>query len=433
MAAVVFVMTIAGTGNHLLFLGRVVNRVDQNTIEAARMMGASSFTVVRRIVLPTVAPMVYAITVLTFLAGLGALAAPQVLGGEKFQTITPLILSLAGSPGSRDIAAVLSIVLGASTIVLLAVLMRIERRGVYFSISKVPASLQRQRLDSRTGTIAMHVTAYLLFVVYTLPPALIVLFSFTNASAINEARIGVGDLTLENYRRVLTDASAAWPFVVSVGYAATAAVVCVGGLLFVARVLQRHRTTLTTVLEYVLHLPWILPSTMIALGLLVTFDRGQPLVADLVLAGTPALLGVAYVVVKVPFTLRLLKAAYAGVQDNVEEAAAILGASGLTAFRRVVLPLVVPIAAAVAGLTFTSLLDEYDAAAFLHHPLYPPLGIVIRNAAVQDTMTDTTALMFVYTVLLMIVSSIALWLVYGSGARRLGLVGRRRRSVDVER
>ncbi|WP_368074303.1 ABC transporter permease subunit [Arthrobacter sp. 24S4-2] len=80
MFAVVFVMTFACTGNHLLFLGNALAKVDFQTIEAARMMGASSWNVLGRIVLPTLMPMVYAITILTFLGGLGALAALRYSG-----------------------------------------------------------------------------------------------------------------------------------------------------------------------------------------------------------------------------------------------------------------------------------------------------------------------------------------------------------------
>ncbi|MDJ0314350.1 iron ABC transporter permease [Arthrobacter sp. H35-D1] len=423
--AVVFVSTLAGTGNHLLFLGSALAKVDFQTIEAAQMMGASSWKVLRSIVLPTLMPMVYAITVLTFLGGLGALVAPQILGGEDFQTVTPMILTFANMPSSRDLAATLAIVLGLSTIILLAVLNRLEKGGTYFSVSKVPASMKKQKIENPVANVVVHVVAYALFAVYALPPVLILLFSFTNAAAINSASLSFDSFTLDNYLRVFTDYSAMWPFLVSIGYSAVATIIVVLGLLFVARLVQKFKNPATAAIEYVLHIPWILPSTMIALGLIVTFDHAQWLVGDQVLTGTLVLLAIAYVIGKIPFTLRMLKAAFSAVPDQLEEAAAILGASSFTIFRRVLLPIVAPAAAAIAALNFNGLLDDYDTAVFLAHPLYQPLGIVIKNATGEDTLTDATALTFVYTVILMVIMGITMWLVYGRGVK-LGAPRRRR-------
>lgn len=418
MFAVVFVMTFACTGNHLLFLGNALAKVDFQTIEAARMMGASSWKVLRSIVLPTLMPMVYAITILTFLGGLGALAAPQVLGGEDFQTVTPMILTFANAPSSRDLAATLAIILGLSTIVLLAVMNRLEKGGTYFSVSKVPASMQKQKIDNPIANVVVHAVAYALFAVYAIPPVLIIIFSFTDAASIQSASLNLGSFTLDNYLRVFTDYSALWPFLVSIGYSAVATAVVVFGLLFVARLVQKFHNPVTAAIEYVLHIPWILPSTMVALGLIVAFDHSEWLVGNMVLTGTLAILAVAYVIGKIPFTLRMLKAAFAAVPDQLEEAAAILGAGSFTTFRRILLPVVAPTAAAVAALNFNSMLDDYDTAVFLAHPLYQPLGIVIRNATNDDTLTDTTALTFVYTVILMVITGITMWLVYGQGAGR---------------
>lgn len=427
MAAVVFVMTISGTGNHLLFMTNALARVDYQSIEAAKMMGASGARILRTIVLPTLKPMIFAITILTFLGGLGALAAPQVLGGTDFQTITPMILAFAGTPSSRDLAATLAMILGLSTVVLLAILNKLERGGTYFAVSKVPAAMKKQRIENRAANVVVHVLAYLFLMVYVVPPLLIVVFSFTDAASINSGTLAWSSFTLRNYAEVFSSYDAFWPFLVSIGYGAFAAIVTVGGLLFVARLIQKHRNWMTAALEYVLHIPWILPSTMIALGLVVAYDHPTWVMGNAVLTGTVGLLAITYVILKIPFTLRMLKAAFGSVPDHLEDAAAILGAKPLTIFRMVLLPIVAPTAAAIAALNFNSLLDDYDTAVFVSHPLYQPLGIVIKNATSQDTLNDATALTFVYTVLLMSITAGTLWLVYGRRSARPGRRTPRRR------
>ncbi|PWC04724.1 ABC transporter permease [Mycetocola zhujimingii] len=414
--AVVLVMTFATTTNHMLFLSSSLAKIDYQTIEAARNMGASTWRILWKIVLPALRPMIFAVTVLTFLTGLGALTAPIVLGGPDFQTIAPMIVTFSKSTSSRDLAALLAIILGVATIILLAVMNRVEKSGVYFSVAKVATPLQKQRIPNRAANVIVHIVAYILFVIYAAPVLLIVLFSFVDSTAVLTGSITLSSFTLDNYATVFGTPAVLRPFVVSVVYSALAAFIVVGGLLFVSRVIQKYRNPVTSTLEYLLHIPWILPTILIALALVMTFDRPNPLIGGQVLTGTAVLLLVAYIIVKIPFTLRLLKAAFASIPDSLEDAARILGAKSLFTFRKVLFPLVIPTAAAITALNFNSLLDDYDAAVFLYHPLYEPLGIAIKASTEGENNLDSMSITFVYTVLLMIIMGLTMYLVYGRSA-----------------
>ena len=416
--AVLVVMTFATTTNHMLFVANALKGIDYQTIEAARNLGASTWTILRRIVLPMLKPTLFAVTILSFLTGLGALSAPQVLGGRDFQTITPMILTFTNSPTSRDLAALLAVILGLATMLMLAVMSRLEKGGTYFSVSKVSSELQKQEITNRAANIAVHGLAYLLFAIYTLPVVLIVLYSFADGAAIHTGQLSLANLTLDNYARVLTQQSGLRPFIVSVVYSALAAVIAVGGLLFVARLLQKYKNWVASAFEYLLHIPWILPSALLALGLIVSYDHPSPLVGGAVLTGTTVILLIAFITVKIPFTLRMLKASFASVNSALEEAAAIMGAKTLYVFRRVLLPLVLPAAAAITALNFNSLLDDYDTAIFLAHPLVQPLGLVIKANTDGAEGTEGIANTFVYTVLLMIITGVTMYLVYGRSGRR---------------
>lgn len=415
--AVVIVMTLATTTNHLLFVSSALAKVDQQTIEAARNMGASEWTILRRVVLPMLKPVLFAVTILTFLGGLGALSAPQVLGGREFQTIAPMILTFSATPSSRDIAALLALVLGLATVALLVVLTRVERGGTYFSIAKVSSHLVKQKIRNPVLNVAVHAVAYVLCAAYLLPVILIVLYSFQDSRAIESGQFRFSAMSLDNYARVLGESASLRPFVISIAYAGLAAVISVIGLLFVARILSKHRNLITVAVEYLLHIPWILPTTLIALGLIISYDHPNPLVGGRVLTGTTVILLIAYVIGKIPFTLRLLKAAFAGVDDSYEEAASLMGARTLYVFRRILLPAVLPTVLAIGALNFNSLLDDYDTSVFLAHPLFQPLGLVIKASAEGETNLDARANTFVYTVLLMIITATTMYLVYGRGTR----------------
>jgi iron(III) transport system permease protein len=114
----------------------------------------------------------------------------------------------------------------------------------------------------------------------------------------------------------------------------------------------------------------------------------------------------------------MLKASFASVNASLEEAAAIMGAKTLYVFRRILLPLVLPAAAAITALNFNSLLDDYDTAIFLAHPLVQPLGLVIKANTDGAEGVEGVANTFVYTVLLMVITGVTMYLVYGRSRRR---------------
>jgi iron(III) transport system permease protein len=326
------------------------------------------------------------------------------------------------------LAALLAVILGAATILLLMLLTRLEKGGTYFSLSKVSARLVKQKITNPVANATVHAAAYVLFAIYMLPVVLIVLYSFVDSAAIESGNLSFAAMSLDNYVRVFSRPDSVRPFVVSVVYGALASLIVVVGLIYVARIIQKYRNWLTTGVEYLLHTPWILPATMIALGLIMSYDRPNPLVGGFVLTGTAVILLLAFVIVKIPFTLRLLKAAFMAVDSSLEEAASLMGAKTLYTFRRVLLPTVLPTALAVAALNFNSLLDDYDTAVFLAHPLYQPLGLVIKANTDGAVSVDARANTFVYTVTLMVITGATMYLVYGRSQRRNS---RRRRIAEV--
>ncbi|WP_411431697.1 ABC transporter permease [Paenibacillus durus] len=415
--AVLFVMTFACTSNHVIFLTNALRKLDFQTVEAAKNMGASTFYILRRVVLPVLKPTIFALTILLFLTGLGATSAPLILGGTEFQTITPMILTFARSVTSKDLAALLALILGVATLLLLTLMIRFEKNGNFMSVSKVKSTLVKQKINNRFGSILVHIAAYILFAVYTIPVLLIILFSFTNARSISTATLSPGVFTLDNYITVFSNMTAFKPYLVSICYAAAASLAVVVLSLMASRILHKYGNIWGRILEYSLLIPWMLPSTLIAIGLIVTFDTPKPILGNTVLLGTLWLLLIAYVIVHIPFTLRMVKASFFSIDSNLEDAAKNLGARSFYSFRRVLLPIILPSTLAVLALNFNGILADYDLTVFLYHPLYQPLGVVIKNSTDAQALADTQALTLVYSVILMVMSAITLYGVYGRKSR----------------
>ena len=170
-------------------------------------------------------------------------------------------------------------------------------------------------------------------------------------------------------------------------------------------------------LEYALLIPWILPSTLIAIGLVITFNVPRFIVGNAVLTGTHWIIILGYVIIHIPFTMRMVKASFFSLDNHLEDAARNMGAKPFHTFRKVLLPIVLPSTLAVLALNFIKILDDYDLTVFLYHPVYQTLGVVIKNSTDAEAGIIARAMTLVYSVVLMIMSGIAMYFMYGRGAR----------------
>ena len=413
--AVVFVMTFSCTQNHMMFLKNAIHGLDYHTIEAAKNMGASGSRIFFRIVMPVLKPTFFAITILTFLTGLGAMSAPLIVGGDNFQTINPMIITFAKSSFSREVAAFLAILLGLATMLLLAVFSKIEKGGNYISVSKTKAKLRKQKINNPVCNILAHVIAYIMFVIYVIPIFLVVVYSFCDSLTIKTGNITMASFTLANYQKLFTSAEAVKPYLVSIVYSLVAAVTAVVIAVICARFVRAAKHKYDVFFEWGMLVPWLLPSTLIALGLTITYGERHAILFHYVMVGTLVLMLVGYTVVKLPFSYRMVKAAFFSIDDDLEEAAKCMGASTFYTMIKVILPVIFPAIMSVIILNFNGMLSDYDLSVFLYHPLFQPLGIVIKAASDESAAIDAKAMGFVYTVVLMILSSIALYFGQGSG------------------
>ena len=464
--AVLFTMTFACTSNHALFLRNAIRGIDYNTVEAARNMGAKPFKVLWKVVFPTLIPTMFSLTVMTFITGLCAMSAPTLLG---YDSINPEIVRLAGSsvadeafPQAR--AALLSIILACFTILLLTVLSSYERKGHYLSVSKTKAKLQKQKITNPVANVLAHIYAYVLFIIYMTPVVMIVIFSFQTFSAVRMRKLDLSQWTLVNYfgkqdysyltsrgtykiregsisgvfSNEATLGGIQMSFVMSVIAAALACVIVVVACNYIFK----HKKT-GTILEYALLFPWLLPTILICYSYRTFFNSsdvwyvfGQNLYyADRV----RILIVIAYTVVKLPFSLRMIKASFYAIDEELEDAARNLGSGPVRTFLKVKLPIILPSVLAVFALNFNALFTEYDMSATFASTYGTTYAMVIQSMCREEGLygynVNASGRRCASTVFIMLVSGLILYLVYGVGARDLGerLEARDRRRKRMDR
>lgn len=112
--------------------------------------------------------------------------------------------------------------------------------------------------------------------------------------------------------------------------------------------------------------------------------------------------------------MKYIKSAYYSFDTNLENAAQTLGASSIRTFFTIILPALLPTALALIALNFNGYLADYDLSAFLYHPRFATLGVMIRSNA-DATNVDAKAINLVYSVILMGVGTLIFYFIYGRG------------------
>ncbi|HRE02270.1 MAG TPA: sulfate ABC transporter permease subunit CysT, partial [Ilumatobacteraceae bacterium] len=131
----------------------------------------------------------------------------------------------------------------------------------------------------------------------------------------------------------------------------------------IAWVLVRDRFRGKRALDVVIDVPFALPTIVAGLVLLALYGPQSPLGVNV--ANTQRAVFLALSFVTLPFVVRSVQPVLEQLDPDAEQAAATLGASRLTTFRRVVLPSLVPAIASGAGLSFARAISEYGSLVLL--------------------------------------------------------------------
>ena len=144
-------------------------------------------------------------------------------------------------------------------------------------------------------------------------------------------------LTLDNYITNLSDTRTYRALQNSLFLAVVGATVCMFLAALTAWVTTKTKTVGRGVIEALTFIPWAFPGTALAIGLLWTY-----VYIPLPIYGTLWILMIGYVTRFLPYGLRTMTSTIVQLHDDLQQASMVCGASFLTTFRRILLPLLRP-------------------------------------------------------------------------------------------
>ena len=189
---------------------------------------------------------------------------------------------------------------------------------------------------SRNGKrmLVLFFAGFLVFLY--LPTILLTIFSFNASTVIGFPLSG---FTTDFYEAAWQNPEIKESLFASLKVAAGTAVVATALAVLVSYALARRSLRFKAGVSALLLLPLVVPTVVLGVSLLVLFRPSDPIIP--IPLGLWAVL-IGHVVIALPFCVLLLLPRIASIDERLEEAAHDLGASGLTTFRRVILPLILP-------------------------------------------------------------------------------------------
>jgi sulfate transport system permease protein len=168
--------------------------------------------------------------------------------------------------------------------------------------------------------------------------------------------------------------------------------------------------------DMLIDLPFALPTIVAGLVLLTLYGPQSPV--NISLAYTRPGIVVALLFVTLPFVVRTVQPVLLELDREMEEAAASLGASRFTIFRRIVLPNLIPAILAGGALSFARALSEYGSTVLIsgNIPFKTQIASVhiynqIENDNIVGAAAVATVLLLVALVVLVSIRFIERWAV----------------------
>jgi iron(III) transport system permease protein len=356
-----------------LFASTAFKELDVSVIEAAQNLGAGRWMILRKVLLPLLTPALGGASLLVFMTSMASFSAPFIFAGGF--RILSLEIYNSKLNGEMDLAITQSVILAAISILFLLMLRWYSGRRVYVGAGK-GVRLKPKPIVSGWGRFFMGVFGIFCVLFLILPHLTVLLISFVKNGTWTWQTLPPV-YTFENYLNLVKDPKVVEPVLNSLKMAtlATSANLVFG--VSAAYLIMRKTFYGKKLIETLTMMPWAIPGTVVAIGLIVTFNRPSPLTAGKILIGTFWILPLAYFIRNLPLAFRSTYAALEQFDPSLEESARNLGASWWFSFRKVILPLIAPGVISGALLAFVLALGEFVSSILLYTYSNRPISVEI--------------------------------------------------------
>lgn len=373
-----------------LYVSGALKNMDNSLNEAAESLGCTGIKRIFKIVLPLILPTLLAGCLLVFMRAMADFGTPMLIG-EGYRVMPVLIYNefISEMGGSDGFAAALSVIMVIITTVLFLTQKYISNKKSFSMSATNPLSAKKEK---GIKNILAHVYVYLIVGISILPQLTVAYTSFKNVNG----RVFVEGYSLQSYKDAFGKlGNSIWN---TFSYSIIAVLVCVLLGTLIAYITIRRRNPVTSTLDTITMMPYIIPGSVMGIALLMAFNK-----PPVMLMGTAMIMIVAFVIRRLPYTIRSSSAILAQISPSVEEASISLGASNMKTFRKITAPMMMPGVVSGAILSWMTIISELSASVLLYVTGTKTLTIAIYTEIVRANYGIAAALSVLLTLSTIIV------------------------------
>ena len=371
----------------LIYMNGMFRNLDNSLMEASANLGCKGIKRFFKVVLRLSMPTVLAAALLVFMRAFADFGTPLMMG-EGYRTFTVEIYNqfLSETGSNYNFASAISVI----AVLLTAVIFLIQKFATKKFSFTMNALHPVEKKDAKgLGGVLMHIFCYGVVAISALPQLYIIYVSFRNS--VNG--VFQEGYSLANYREAIDKL-----LLRATGNTVIMGVLALAGIILLAIMISyltvRRPSILNHSIDTISMLPYIMPGSVIAIALLSTFSR-----KPLVLTGTLAIMIIAVIIRRLPYTTRSATATLIQIPMSIEEASISLGASKMKTFFRITVPMMSSGIVSGAILSWVSIVTEVSSAVILYNNRSITLTVGTYSAISRGNFGAAAAFATVTTVL----------------------------------
>jgi iron(III) transport system permease protein len=367
-----------------LYVNGALKKIDVSLGEAAESLGCSGIKKVFTVIYPLILPTMLAGALLVFMNALADFGTPMLIG-EGYRVMPVLIYSefVGEVGGEANFAASLSVIVVILTMGIFALQKYIVNKKSFTMSSMRPMSAKKIK---GLNNFLAHLFVYVIVFLAIIPQVTVVYTSFlkTRGSRFD------GGFSLNSYRTIFSGLSHEIINTFLYGFVAIAIIVLLG--MFVSYISVRRKNIFSYILDTVVMVPYIIPGSVMGITLLLAFNK-QPMI----LSGTAAIIIIAWVIRRLPYTVRSSAAILYQLSPSLEEASISLGYSNMKTFFKVTAIMMMPGVIAGAVLSWITVITELSASVILYTGMTKTMSVSVYTEVIRASYGTAAALSTILT------------------------------------
>lgn len=349
-----------------LYVSGALKTIDTSLEEASESLGMTRWKRLRTITLPLIFPTLSAGALMVFMASFADFGTPMLLGqGFKVLPILAYEQFISETGGNPAMASTISVILiCCSSAILFTQRYFVSRKNFAMNGMRTPLVKPLKPLAKMLLTIAAFIPAC----ISILPQLTVLITSFIKTNG----PVFYRGFSLDSYKEVLYRVPKA--IINTYTYSIISIVLMVAAGMMIAYILVRRKSKLTAALDGIIMIPYVMPGTVLGISLIIAFNN-----PPIALTGTWFILVIAYVVRKIPYTIRSSTAILHQLDRSVEEASISLGVPPMKTFFKTTGRLMAPGVLSGAILSWITTINELSSTLVLYFGATATISVTIYS------------------------------------------------------